>query len=561
MKRFVVLLHVLFLTASAVQAVSSPWESNPEGQVRLVVPYNTAPAEGPLYFGVQFVPKPGWMVYWKTAGEAGIPPKFDFQGSRGFENPKVLFPRPKYFILPGDIKEYGYDHEVVYPIQTTASKGSKELHIQVKVDYLTCAESCIPHRYTFSLTLPQAAVPAPDSEIDPLMQTFISQVPLDDEDVLAELQPQKMGIGEGGKVPEGAAAPSPFNLGWVLLLGFVGGVLLNVMPCVLPVLSIKLFGLLQHGGRDRRIVARDSLASAAGIIFSFLIGAVLAIVVAQAGRAVGWGIQFQSPWFVGFLIVILIFFTLNLWGLFEINLPQGLSRVGSIGQDDEGPLSYFLSGMFATLLATPCSAPFLGTAMGFALSQPALTSVSIFAAAGTGMALPYLMLAVFPGTLRLLPRPGIWMSKVKILMGFLLAGTAAWLGWVLYQQLQPPQTLSAKTGIIEWVPFKEEEIAPLLASGKPVFVDVTAEWCLTCKVNERFVLETPEVAEAFKRRGVVMMRADWTNQDVAIGAFLKKHGRAGIPFYVLYEPQRPPVLLSELLTQKQVLQVLSQIKY
>ncbi len=553
MKKPFLVISLLAAVLPSAHSVSTPWETNAEGQVRLVVPYTTAPADGPLYFGFHFIPKPGWMVYWKTAGEAGIPPKFDFQGSRGFQNPTILYPRPKFFIMPGDIKEYGYDKEVVYPVQATASKDSKDLKIVVKLDYLTCAESCIPHRYHFTLTLPKAAVPQLDPEVDPLMQTFLSQIPPEDEDVIASLQPQKMGVGD--VVP--LASSGQLDLGWVLLFGFLGGVLLNVMPCVLPVLSIKLFGLLQHGGRDRRRVTRDSLASAAGIIFSFLVGAVLAILVQQAGRAVGWGIQFQSPWFVGFLMLVLIFFTLNLWGLFEINLPAALTRVGSIGRDDEGPLSFFLSGMFATLLATPCSAPFLGTAMGVALSQPPFISLAIFGATGTGMALPYLVLAVFPGTLRWLPRPGIWMSKVKIMLGCLLALTTIWLGWVLVQQLRPTPSTSMKTGSIDWVPFKEEDIAPLVTSGRTVFVDVTAEWCLTCKLNERFVLQEADVANEFKRRDVVMMRADWTNQDTTIGNFLKKHGRAGIPFYVLYHPHREPALLSELLTKKQVLRELN----
>src|SRR5258708_6405667 len=225
-----------------------------------------------------------------------------------------------------------------------ATGDTHTLHIVADVNYLTCRESCIPHRYTLTLDVPQADTPQSDPVTESLLQRFLSQVPPEGEDVIASLQPASQG---------------PSGIGWMALLGFLGGILLNIMPCVLPVLSIKLFGLLGHGGQERRIVIRDSLASAAGIVFSFLAGGTLLVFFKAAGKAVGWGIQFQDPRFVAFLAVVLILFALNLWGVFEIHLPPVLARIGAVAQDDEGPLSYFVSGMFATLLATPCSAPFL----------------------------------------------------------------------------------------------------------------------------------------------------------------------------------------------------------
>ncbi len=222
----------------------------------------------------------------------------------------------------------------------------------------------------------------------------------------------------------------------ILLLAFLGGIILNVMPCVLPVLSVKLLGLINQAGHTRRTIARNSLLSAAGIIASFLVLALVAVLANAGGRAVGWGIQFQSPVFVMVLAIIISLFALNLWGVFEINMPRFLGRFATSGQK-ETPLSHFMSGLFSAVMATPCSAPFLGTAMGFALTQPPPTVFAAFASAGAGMALPYFALAVFPGSLHWLPKPGLWMVRLKMVFGFLLAGTAGWLLWVFMHQVHP----------------------------------------------------------------------------------------------------------------------------
>jgi suppressor for copper-sensitivity B len=415
----------------------------------------------------------------------------------------------------------------------------------------------------------------------------------------------------------GTAAPSAPSedvpgrgLAVMLLLALVGGLILNAMPCVLPVLSLKVFGLMRSAGHGRSEVVRGALATAAGILASFLALAVAAIGAKAAGAAVGWGIQFQRPGFVAFLAVVVVLFCLNLWGLFEIPLPQRLARLGGSGPR-EGLAGHFASGLFATLMATPCSAPFLGTAVGFALGQEAPSILAIFAAVGLGMALPYLLLAAAPGAARLLPRPGAWMDTLRGIMGFLLAAAAVWLFYVLSSQislerlaavqlgllsmalflwLRHRQMLSgsprtggrwlaeagmitavaltvgiaavspavgsnalaaeAAPGLIEWQPWDRTRAESLASEGQLVFVDVTADWCFTCKVNERLVLETPEIAGAFAEHGVVPMKADWTNRNDEIGKFLAEHGRYGIPFYLLYRPGQEPRVFSELLTKE-----------
>ena len=416
----------------------------------------------------------------------------------------------------------------------------------------------------------------------------------------------------GRQLPDPAAArpaAAAAGLGWMLLLGLAGGLILNAMPCVLPVLSLKVLGLVKSAGQSRRTVTSGALATALGILLSFWALAAAAIAAKSAGAAVGWGVQFQEPGFVAALAVIVLLFTLNLWGLFEIPLPAKLAKAAS-GGPSEGLAGHFASGLFATLMATPCSAPFLGTALGFGLAQPPATIFAIFTAVGLGMGLPYLALAVFPGAAHLLPKPGAWMATLKTVMGFLLAAAAVWLLYVLSAQIAPesvafvelalltmsaclwlrhravktrtgklltnlgaaaaiaatlllatgaaplaprPEATAETAGRLSWTPFDRATAEALRNEGRLVFVDVTADWCFTCKVNERLVLETEEIRAAFEEHSVVAMKADWTNRDSEIADFLADHGRYGIPFYLLYRPNAEPFLFGELLSKDAVL--------
>lgn len=465
-----------------------------------------------------------------------------------------------------------------------------------------------------SLAVPDDAVPG----VLPLTATLRYQA-CDDSSCLPPVTAQaslELTVGPGGR-PANAAlfaggepAAGP-GLPLILLLGLIGGLILNAMPCVLPVLSLKVFGLVKSAGQGRAHVVVGSLATTAGILVSFWALALAAIAARAAGAAVGWGVQFQQPGFVTFLAVVVLLFCLNLWGLFEIPLPARLA--GSLGGGPkEGLAGHFASGLFATLMATPCSAPFLGTAVGFALAQPASVIFAVFTAVGTGMALPYLALAAAPGAARWLPRPGAWMDTVRKLMGFLLAAAAVWLFYVLAAQVSAERLAAIELGLlalalfvwlraraargpllrrvgtggtiaaaalslalalapgagagtgagaaaaeqrIPWQTFDHERALELAAGGRLVFVDVTADWCFTCKTNERLVLETDEIAELFERNQVLPMKADWTNRDDAIAAFLAGHGRYSIPFYALYRPGDEPHLFSELLTRGAVVEV------
>lgn len=407
----------------------------------------------------------------------------------------------------------------------------------------------------------------------------------------------------------GSVAPTAGSVSLVAMLGvaLLGGLILNLMPCVLPVLSLKLMSVVKHGGRAPAAVRAGFLASAAGILTSFLLMASVLVGIKAAGGAVGWGIQFQQPLFLVFMVVLVTLFSANLWGLFEVPLPRVLAdRLGGDGL--AGP---FATGMFATLLATPCSAPFLGTAVGFALSKGPVEIYAIFATLGVGLALPYLAVAAWPRVAGWLPKPGRWMATLKTVLGFALMLTAVWLLSVLTAQIG--EVAAATVGLMmaalvlalwigrsargaartagpalagvlavaafampaavgpsagaapmvsdskaRWVPFAEPTIRDHVAAGRTVFVDVTADWCITCQANKKLVLNRGEVAERLEDKSVVAMRADWTRPDATIAKFLSDHGRYGIPFNIVYGPGAPDgIALPELLSDSVVLEALS----
>ena len=638
MRLFAILaLFCLMLAQGALASVpgASDWSVNEAGRVRLVTA-STAVGDGPtLHGGLHFQLQPGWKIYWRTPGDAGYPPKLDWAGSDNVGEPRMSWPAPKRFVLAG-LQNYGYAGEVVLPLVFPVTNPGQPMLLNAKVDYLACAQICVPMLAELSLALP--AGPEQPSQAVHDLSRFLSLVPgdgarhglsldavevlgsgdgaslrvvlrseqkLDHPDVfvepleLASFEEPKLRLSDGGRsvemilkvvpgtatrdlagaaitltavdglrsmqadrviqagaVSDGGGFSGGSSIAFMAAIALVGGLILNLMPCVLPVLSIKVLGALGYGGAERGHIRAAFLASAAGIVTSFLALAAAAIAVKAAGQAVGWGIQFQQPLFLTVMVVLLLGFAANLWGLFEIRLPTALMSVGTSGVAHHTLLGHFLSGAFATLLATPCSAPFLGTAVGFALARGSGEIVVIFAALGVGMAVPYLAVAAWPGLARKLPRPGPWMVTVKKVMGLALAGTAIWLGTILATVAgwQPGETASSGKHSIAWQDFDQQRLAALVAEGKTVFVDVTADWCITCKVNKAAVVERGEVAERLASGQVVPMRADWTKPDDAIARYLASFGRYGIPFNAVYGPKaKDGIALPELLTETDVL--------
>ncbi|WP_116368924.1 protein-disulfide reductase DsbD family protein [Parahaliea mediterranea] len=400
--------------------------------------------------------------------------------------------------------------------------------------------------------------------------------------------------------PEETASLS--TLAAMALLAFLGGSLLNLMPCVFPVLSLKVLSFADASPHQRH---RQSWLYAAGVVTSFLIVAATLISLQQGGRAVGWGFQLQSPGFVIALAYLFLAMGLALSGVVE--LGAGLMNSGANLAGRKGDSGSFFTGVLAVVVASPCTAPLMGTALGFAITQPPAASLSIFAALGAGMAAPLVLLSYSGLARRLMPRPGPWMETLKQFLAFPLYASAIWLLWVAGRQAGVNTMAAALLGglflaLALWLwqavlwrqvaavgcvavavalaaaptgtgqgpraselahseAWSPRALADLRAAGRSVFVDVTADWCITCIANEQAVLNTEEIRQAFDSGGVAYLVADWTNYDPEIAEFLRQHGRNGIPFYILYpaDPAAAPLILPQLLTRNTVLEALEHI--
>jgi len=425
-----------------------------------------------------------------------------------------------------------------------------------------------------------------------------------------------------GEPPERAVpavAGGGTSLWMALLYGFLGGLILNLMPCVLPVISLKIFGFVRQAGEAPRKILAHGLAFAGGIFAWFLGLAVIVVAIKAGGGAATWAFQFQNPWFNLAISTVVFVFALNLFGVFEIVLPGKAAAAMDRAGDEGGYAGSFWQGVFATLLATPCTAPFLGTALGFAFGQSWVVIFAMFAAVASGMAAPYVALSAKPGWMKALPKPGAWMERVKQFMGFPLLATLVWLlsilagqkgaggviwasaffvclgfsawlygsfcgplsrpgtravaivlglvsavggGWFFIGNQFAASTRSeekpAAEGGIAWVPFTQSALDGLLAEGRGVFLDFTADWCISCKFNERAAIDRPAVRELLAKRQIVPMKADWTNANPEITRALAAFGRVGVPFYVFYPPGRAhePVIMPEILTEAIVLDAL-----
>jgi thiol:disulfide interchange protein DsbD len=412
--------------------------------------------------------------------------------------------------------------------------------------------------------------------------------------------------------PITATGGESITLVQALLFALLGGLILNLMPCVFPVLAMKAAAFARLAGHERSAMRRDGLAYTAGVLVAF--GAMAAAVVAIRATVgdVSWGFQFQSPIFS--LLVAYLFFVigLNLAGVFEI--AGGFTGVGQGLTAKSGAVGAFFTGVLAVVVATPCTAPFMAAALGFALSQPAPATVAVLLAMGLGLALPYLALSMTPALQRLMPRPGVWMDRLRQFLAVPMFASAIWMIWVLTQQTGPDGVLYALGGMVliafaiwltrigsagsigtwlrrglaaaavllafaavlkledgpaaassasgpsqgvsfeGWERFSRDRMTRAAAAGKPVFVDFSAAWCITCLVNERVALETPAVRKAFEQTGTVKLKGDWTNRDPEITGLLKELGRAGVPLYLYWAPGAPqPKILPQVLTEASVI--------
>lgn len=638
-------------------------------QLRLISDALPQGLNAPTAVGVAFEIQPGWHIYWRNSGDSGKATQITWRQNTGLQYGPLLWPTPQRYLDRGGITTYGYEGQVLLLSPLKTAPATPQAMAAAEVEWLACNTTCIPRRATLSGLLPQIAagpqrfraaslrLPQPLSRQPtatiqatattkgltlrlsfpaekgwhlfgdaghPFFLPYSPAVKMAAESeapglltatLFAAPEAPLRGVvqwrnaDEGGRAEQyevdlvpAPAAPPQEHFFHFLLLALLGGILLNLMPCVLPVLSLKVLALLEEKEKEPRARRLEGWAYSAGVLASFLALALLLLLLRSAGLAVGWGFQFQEPRFVIFMFLLLVFFALNLLGVFEIAAPFSLapSATGS------SPRTAFLNGATATLLSTPCTAPFLGTALGFALSRSPLEIVLFFLAIGAGLASPWLLLSHFPGAGRLLlPRPGRWMEGLKKGLGLPLLATALWLLAVLTRLCPPPTWIAALllaaalavgTAIygalqrrgrpsfrrrcfaaamtltllgtaltaldfsprrdppaalpLAWAPFDPLEIERQTASGRPVFVDFTASWCLTCQANEWAVLQREETQRLFARQRVLAMRADYTQRDPQLTIWLKKYRRAGVPLYLLFPPRdgSQPLVLPEILT-------------
>lgn len=423
------------------------------------------------------------------------------------------------------------------------------------------------------------------------------QVSVKDDGLLAEVEMQAR-----------AGVVDSYDSSILVMLGFafIGGLILNIMPCVLPVLGMKLSSVVSANGLKRGQVRRQFLSSSAGILCSFWLLAGFLWILKLTGSAVGWGIQFQSGWFIGLMVLVTGLFGANMLGLFHISLPARMTT-WLAAKGDESQLGHFTQGMFATLLATPCSAPFLGTAVAFALAASSVELFVIFTALGLGMAFPWLLVSAFPRLATLLPKPGAWLNKVKSLFGIMMFGTSLWLlsllsnhlpvfwvvvialvalvlllkaikrvygdklfvlsGGFLMMALAGSLILGSVTtdkwvtplpDDLVWRTLDQSAISTAVSAGKTVFVNVTADWCVTCQANKVGVILQDPVYSTLKLESVVAMQGDWTHPDSDVSRYLRENGRFGVPFNIVYGPAAPEgIPLPVILNDKAVIQAIN----
>ncbi len=556
---------------------------------------------------VKFKIEPGWHIYYKESGDAGMPTQIEWTLPDGFSAGPLLWQEPKKFDDEG-IKTNGYSDSTFIASQITAPvdlKDAKSIKIQAKVKWLSCKESCIPGEIDLQLNLPVGQEIQNENN-----GSLFSSVGYDPENK-ANNSLTKSPVTVNSE-PE----QNPFNY---FLLALVGGFILNFMPCVLPVIAIKILSFMEQADESPARVRQLGLVFSAGVISAFLALALLVVAVRAAGNSVGWGTQFQNPLFLIVMCTIVLVLALSLFGLFYITFDAGQDKLDSLSKK-EGMVGTFFKGVLATTLSTPCTAPFLGAAMGFAFAQPNWVVIGIFLTSGLGMSLPYILLTANPKWMKYLPKPGAWMETFKESMGFVLLGTVVWLLSVLGNQVgiegimwvsffllavslsawisgrfvdlsssgqrklvvfsiagfisllagyfclvDKPIVISALQGKpiykngansesgsgTGWIAFTPERLEQELSKKQTVLLDFTADWCLTCKMNENLILNSPAVKKMIKDKGVITIKADWTRQDPEITAMLKSFKRSGVPLYVVYPKgdANNPIVLPEILTE------------
>ena len=655
MKKILFLIF-LFPSLFANQIVIDTGHAN----VSLVKNSYDLKAEG-SYIGIKFELDKNWHTYWKNPGDSGGPLEIVWELPNQFKLGQINWPKPELIPYP-PLMTYGYNNEVIFPFKVSQYELNTNEEIGVYVDFLICADVCIPEKAYIKTSIA-------DIPLDNKLNFFIEQVPnvtlpteayisgntlelkfsktdksidqvyfySDVENVVEHSAVQKLteeeynyslkiqlfdnsklseisGIividGKPFKVKSTVVnAPEielfdELTLLQAVIFAFIGGLILNLMPCVFPVISLKVLSFVSMGGESLSRIRLHSLSFALGVVLTFLTIAFAIILLKQSGSILGWGFQLQSPVMVS--ILALIMFIIGLVLLMDINIGTSLTRLGSKADMNPNYMNSFSTGVLAVIVASPCTAPFMGAAIGYAILQPAIITLPVFLSLALGFAFPYLLLTAKPGLISSIPKPGKWMETLKEFFAFPMFATSLWLLWVFSIQVDSDQLISLlicflAVSIFMWI-YKSftnqfiffgsflltilflftqinnfsssQEISSRLNDSldswyfgieeeyqglqQAYFINYTAAWCITCQANDKVALSRMKVKEFMAANDIKYVVADWTNKDKNILDALNVYGRSGVPLYVYWKPgMEKPQILPAILTEKIVLDALN----
>ena len=583
-----------------------------------------------FYVGIRLQMQDGWHTYWENPGDSGSPFEANWSTDEGVIVENVQWPTPITIPYP-PLMTYGYEGDIVFPFQVFRSQETELKTISVDFNFLICADICIPESASLSLDLSSAS-PSKilDNQInnlptitintnssiegDNLVISFqstesisnaylfpresgnffypenqlLEQIDATNYKISLPLLDSKLsafsGIlsldGNGFQIKEQFSSQGGISLWQAILFALIGGLILNLMPCVFPVISLKVLSFVSMGGDDHTKIRNHALAFVGGVMSTFLSIATALIIIRSSGSMIGWGYQLQSPVVVGILTLIMLGIGLIL--LTSINIGAGLTTLGSSVQSKNSYSGSFFTGVLAVVVASPCTAPFMGAAVGYALLQPSFATLPIFLSLGLGFAGPYVVLALKPEWISSLPKPGAWMETLKQFFAFPMIATALWLMWVFMVQTSGdaliqllilglvlgvaiwmiatfkgrwkwvglittvilsiqifnnlPSPISSNQNDADATNWSLESESNLQANNQAYLINFTAAWCITCQTNEKAALSRPSVQEYLLTQNITYIKADWTNRNEEIAAGLAKYNRSGIPLYIFWKP-------------------------
>ena len=647
--RYLSLLLIIFVIS--IEARSAKTD---HAEITIVGNTNIISEPGVIQLGYKFIFTPGWHTYWINPGDSGGPPIFEFNSPSGWDINENVWPGPQKIIYP-PLMTFGYVDEVIFPFELNL-KNLNDQATEITTKFLVCDDICVPEEAILLLSLkngvlnidekpeelkkwlnrvpirapPEMVLSSNENNFSleyPSLNSNSYFFPFDDSvmdysdeqnfsnnklnfEVFDDFNKSLRGVVNIGQnyyeveqLSETVVADtvSGISLFTAIIFAFLGGLILNLMPCVLPVIALKGLSLVKSSAESNSSVTLNASAYVVGVIATFMTIAAILVSLKNAGEMIGWGYQLQSP-FIVTILSILIF------GI-GVYLVTDLSVGGSLGKlekhtDGTGPFNSFLTGTLAVVVASPCTAPFMGAALGFALIQPDIFSYLVFLFLALGFALPYFLIALFPSLVDFLPKPGKWMESLKQFFGLMMFAAAIWLLWVLANQVDANSILFVLIGwfllafaswlvitrikfavyisgiigllwvyqLSEW-DFKDVEVIngdesiswsiekenELRLNEQAYFINFTAAWCITCKVNEA-VAFSDEVFKKFEEKNITYLKADWTNRNSEIAGQIEKYNRSGIPLYIYWNKKLDePMVLNEILTENYLMEVVDEI--